>query len=85
MQFQSYFGVFNDGLIDESYWLFKEAQRYKIIEYRPIGVNKRYSFVYDDKIYHNQWDLIDEITVSKTFRKTILGQIDGEEKKRSYY
>lgn len=79
-------GVFNDGSISYAYWLFKEAKRYRLISYEVISKDSgRYGFVYNGVSYQNKWKIIELIEGDKKFRENILGQIDAEEEKRSFY
>lgn len=82
---RTYFGIFQDGSIDYNYWLFKEAQRYKLITYEPISKEKRHTFFYDGKQYNDRWKIVDKIKDSSDFEKQILEQIEDAEKKKSLY
>ena len=82
----THIGVFLDGSINYPYWIFQEAQRYRIIVYKLVeGKVARHGFVYGGKVYRDRWKLIDKIENDEKFRNELLGRIDGEEKRKSLY
>lgn len=83
---RTHIGVFLDGSIDYPYWVFQEAQRYRIITYEVVGSkDNRHGYVYDKKPYYDRWRIIDKIEKDKDFRNKLLRKINDEEKRRSLY
>lgn len=78
-------GILNDGSIDYAYWVFKEAQRYRLITYQPVGPNDRHKFLYDGKSYRDRWELIAQLDKGQPLNEKVMKQINEKEKKGSLY